>query len=113
MVSLREASPEDAAAMARIQSESLRENADEYYTDEQLALLAPAEPDAEEIPEDEFSDESCRPIILNWMERSLAGEASISTRTCWQQHLLILTTQDKESGGQSLRNSKQSLDRKA
>lgn len=63
MVILREATPEDAAVMARIQSESLRENANEHYTDEQLAHLAPAEPAAEAIPEDEFTDDSFRPII--------------------------------------------------
>ncbi|AUX09291.1 GNAT family acetyltransferase [Halalkaliarchaeum desulfuricum] len=76
MVSLREASPEDATAMARIQSESLRENADEHYTDEQLAHLAPAEPGAEAIPEDEFTDDSCRPIIAE-LDGKIVGWGSV------------------------------------
>lgn len=63
MISLREASPEDAAEMARIQFESLRQNAGEEYTEDQLDWLAPPDPDADTIPDTEFVEDSCRPIV--------------------------------------------------
>ncbi len=49
--------------MARIQSESLRRNAREEYTEEQLDRLAPPDPDADAIPDAEFSDDSRRPVV--------------------------------------------------
>ncbi|MDB2272708.1 GNAT family N-acetyltransferase [Halorubrum ezzemoulense] len=97
MVSLREASPEDAAVMARIQSESLRENGEEYYTDEQLALLAPAEPDAEAIPEDEFTDDSCRPIIAE-LDGLIVGWGSIHL----DENVLAATFVDPDYTGQGI-----------
>jgi len=97
MVSLREASPEDAAAMARIQSESLRENADEHYTDEQLALLAPAEPDAEAIPEDEFTDGSCRPLIAE-SDGEIVGWGSVHL----DENVLAATFVDPDYTGQGI-----------
>lgn len=63
MISFREASPEDAVEMAQIQSESLRKNAHETYTEKQLDCLAPPDPDAEIIPDAEFDDDACRPIV--------------------------------------------------
>jgi putative acetyltransferase len=49
--------------MARIQSAALREHARAKYTDEPLAHLAPPDPDATDIPEKEFEDTSCHPIV--------------------------------------------------
>jgi putative acetyltransferase len=95
MVSLREASPEDAAVMAHIQSASLRENGEEYYTDEQLAHLAPAEPDAETIPEDEFTDDSCRPIIAE-LDGEIVGWGSIYLN----ENVLAATFVDPDYTGQ-------------
>ncbi|AFZ74015.1 GNAT family N-acetyltransferase [Natronobacterium gregoryi] len=63
MNSHREAPPEDAAEMARIQSESLRQNAREESTDEQLEQLAPSEPGPDAIPDTEFVDDDCRPVV--------------------------------------------------
>lgn len=63
MVVLREAEPEDAAEMARIQSESLRSEATDHYTDEQLAHLAPPEPSADSIPDAEFADDARRAVV--------------------------------------------------
>ena len=97
MISLQEASPQDAAAMARIQSASLRENGAEQYTDEQLVHLAPVEPDAETIPEDKFTDDLCRPIIAE-LDGEIVGWGSIYLN----ENVLAATFVDPDYTGQGI-----------
>ncbi len=52
---LREATRDDAAEMARIQNESIRERAAETYTEEQIDALAPPE-SGEEVVEHAFGE---------------------------------------------------------
>lgn len=97
MVSLREASREDAAAMARIQSASLRERASEHYTDDQLARLAPSEPAAEAIPDTEFADDSCCPIVAE-TDDTVLGWGSVHL----DEGVLAATFVDPDSTGRGI-----------
>lgn len=83
--------------MADIQSASLRENDEKYYTDEQLAVLAPIEPDAETIPEAEFADDSCRPIIAK-LNGKVTGWGSIHLT----ENMLAATFVDPDHMGQGI-----------
>lgn len=97
MVSLREASPEDAADMARIQSESLRQNAREEYTEEQLDCLAPSDPDLNTIPDVEFVENSCRPIVAE-KDGSVVGWGSIHLN----ENTLAATFVDPDHTGEGI-----------
>jgi GNAT superfamily N-acetyltransferase len=76
MTSVREATRSDAAEMARIQTESLRQRARDHYTDEQLAHLAPPDPDADAIPDSEFDDSSRRPVVAE-RDGTIVGWGSV------------------------------------
>lgn len=97
MVSLRPASREDAAAMARLQSESLRQHGRDHYTDEQLAHLAPPDPDGDSIPEAEFADESCRPIVAE-TDETIVGWGSVHL----EPNVLAATFVDPDYSGQGI-----------
>lgn len=97
MVSLRAASREDASAMARLQSESLRRNARDHYTDEQLVQLAPPDPDADAIPDAEFSDESRRPIVVE-RDGMIVGWGSVHL----DANVLAATFVDPEYSGRGI-----------
>lgn len=83
--------------MARIQSESLRKNGDESYTDEQLALLAPAKPDAEAILDEEFTDGSCRPIVAE-LDGEIVGWGSVHLN----ENVLAATFADPDYTGKGI-----------
>ncbi len=96
MVSLRDASTEDAAAMAQIQSASLRANAAEHYTDEQLAHVPPA-PDPEVIPDTEFLRASCRPTVAE-VSGAIVGWGSVHL----DEGVLAATFVDPDHAGRGI-----------
>jgi GNAT superfamily N-acetyltransferase len=95
MVTLRDATPADAAAMARIQSEALRTRGSEQYTDEQLSYLAP-KPDATVIPDEEFEDDACRPVVAE--REAVVGWGSVHL----DPGVLAATFVDPEHAGQGI-----------
>jgi putative acetyltransferase len=97
MISLREASSEDAAEMACIQSESLRQNAREEYTEEQLDCLAPDDPNADTIPDAEFVEDSCRPIVAE-KDGSVVGWGSVHLN----ENTLAATFVDPDHTGEGI-----------
>lgn len=111
MVSLREASTEDAAEMARIQSESLRQNASDDYTGEQLDCLAPPDPDAETIPDAEFADDACRPIVAE-KDGSVVGWGSVHLNENTLAATFVDPDYSGEGIGQGLVESLESIARK-
>lgn len=113
MVTLREASAADAAEMARIQSTSLRQNGRDVYTEEQLNCLAPPDPGADIIPDAEFTDNACHPIVAE-EDGAVVGWGSVHvSEKHWQQRLSTLIILEGGSVGHSLRSSKASPEEKA
>lgn len=99
MVSLRAATREDAGAMARIQSESLRENARDHYTHEQLEHLAP-DPVPAVIPDTEFDDGSRRQIVAE-TDNTIVGWGSVHL----EEKVLAATFVDPDHAGQGIGRS--------
>lgn len=75
MVSIRDATPDDAGAMARIRTESMRRRAADAYTDRQLRYLAPDPADAP-IPDAEFDEETKRPVVAE-VDGAIVGWGSV------------------------------------
>jgi putative acetyltransferase len=83
--------------MACIQSESLRQNAREEYTKEQLDCLAPPDPDADTIPDAEFVEGSCRPIVAE-KDGTVVGWGSIHL----SENTLAATFVDPDHTGEGI-----------
>ena len=97
MVSLRDASPEDAGEMARIQSRALRAEGREHYTGEQLDRLAPPDPGPETIPDVEFTDDG-RYTIVAEKDGDVVGWGSVHL----EEGVLAATFVDPDHAGQEV-----------
>lgn len=97
MVTIREASQTDAGEMARIQTEALRRRARDHYTDDQLRHLAPPDPDADAIPEAEFTDDTHHAIVAE-ETGDIVGWGSIHL----DRQTLAATFVDPESVGSGI-----------
>lgn len=78
MVRVRPASPGDAAEMARIQVRSLRNQGDEYYTEEQLQHLAPPDHGPDGISDEVFEGDN-RYAVVAEADDGIAGFAVVHT----------------------------------
>ena len=97
MVSLRDASPEDAGEMARIQSRALRAEGREHYTGEQLDRLAPPDPGAETIPDAEFTDDERHAVVAE-KDGNVVGWGSVHL----EEGVLAATFVDPDHAGSGI-----------